>query len=87
MRRCRWGVGGFVVSVITGVQFIFGAPEQYFFNDAFRLKVVFLFADGRQRRSLLLARVPGPSRARARTTTLRAARRSSLPRRWSFSWA
>jgi hypothetical protein len=31
-----------VVSVITGVEFIFGAPEQYFFNDAFRLKVVLL---------------------------------------------
>jgi hypothetical protein len=38
----RWGVAGFVVLVITGVQFIFGAPEQYFYNDAFKLKVVFL---------------------------------------------
>jgi hypothetical protein len=41
-----WGIGGFVVSVITGVQFIFGAPEQYFFNDAFRLKVVLLVLAG-----------------------------------------
>lgn len=38
----RWGLAGFVVSIVTGVQFIFGAPEQYFYNDAFRLKVVFL---------------------------------------------
>jgi hypothetical protein len=38
----RWGIVGFAVSFITGIQFIFGAPEQYFYNDAFRLKVVFL---------------------------------------------
>jgi hypothetical protein len=42
----RWAVGAFAVSVVTGVQFIFGAPEQYFFNDAFRLKVVFLILMG-----------------------------------------
>jgi hypothetical protein len=42
----RWGIAGFIVSVITGIQFIFGAPEQYFYNDAFRLKVVFLVLMG-----------------------------------------
>lgn len=41
-----WGIGGFVVSVVTGVQFIFGASEQYFYNDAFKLKVVFLVLMG-----------------------------------------
>jgi hypothetical protein len=42
----RWGVAGFVVSAITGVMFISGASEQYFYNDAFRLKVVFLVLMG-----------------------------------------
>lgn len=41
-----WGIGAFVVSVITGIEFIAGAPEQYFYNDAFRLKVVFLLLMG-----------------------------------------
>ncbi len=41
-----WAIGAFGVSVITGIQFIFGAPEQYFYNDAFRLKVVFLLLMG-----------------------------------------
>jgi len=40
----RWGVIAFIVSAITGVMFISGASEQYFYNDAFRLKVVFLAA-------------------------------------------
>jgi hypothetical protein len=42
----RWALVAFVVSVFTGVQFIFGAPEQYIYNDAFRLKVVFLVLMG-----------------------------------------
>jgi hypothetical protein len=37
-----WGIGGFVVSVITGVMFISATPDQYFYNNAFLLKVVFL---------------------------------------------
>jgi hypothetical protein len=41
-----WGIAGFVVIVITGVQFMFGAPEQYIYNNAFRLKVVFLVLMG-----------------------------------------
>ena len=42
----RWGVVAFGVSAITGVMFISGASEQYFYNDAFRLKVVFLVLMG-----------------------------------------
>ena len=38
----RWGVVGFVASVVTGVMFISGTPEQYFYNDAFKLKAVLL---------------------------------------------
>ena len=37
-----WGVARFALTAITGVMFIWGASEQYFYNDAFRLKVVFL---------------------------------------------
>ena len=42
----RWGVIAFIVSAITGVMFISGASEQYFYNDAFRMKVVFLVLMG-----------------------------------------
>ena len=38
----RWGMAGFAASVVTGVMFISGAPDQYFYNDAFRLKLVLL---------------------------------------------
>ena len=75
-----WGIAGFVVSVITGVQFIFGAPEQYFYNDAFRLKVVFLVLMGATPPSSTGASSPAFARW-VRTTTRRAARRSSRPRR------
>ena len=42
----RWGVVGFGASVITGIMFISGAPDQYFYNEAFRLKAVFLVLMG-----------------------------------------
>jgi hypothetical protein len=38
----RWGLVGFAASLITGIMFISGAPDQYFYNNAFKLKVVFL---------------------------------------------
>jgi hypothetical protein len=41
-----WGLAGFFVSVVTGVIFISGAPDQYFYNDAFKFKVVFLILMG-----------------------------------------
>jgi hypothetical protein len=37
-----WGLAGFGASVVTGIMFISGTPDQYFCNDAFKLKVVFL---------------------------------------------
>jgi hypothetical protein len=60
-----WGIAGFVISIVTGVQFIFGAPEQYFYNDAFRLKVVFLLLMGANaalfyRREFATVRTLGP---------------------------
>jgi hypothetical protein len=39
-RLLRWGVAGFIVSALTGTMFIFGAPDQYFYNSAFHLKVI-----------------------------------------------
>lgn len=36
------GALGFVFSVATGVLFVFGSPDQYFYNAAFRWKLVFL---------------------------------------------
>ena len=36
------GLIGFVVSVCTGILFISGAPDQYFYNVAFHFKVLFL---------------------------------------------
>jgi hypothetical protein len=41
-RLLPWGLAGFGVSVVTGIMFISGAPGQYFYNDAFKLKVVLL---------------------------------------------
>lgn len=45
-RILRFGVAGFVVSAITGGMFISGMPDQYFYNSAFKLKVVGLFLMG-----------------------------------------
>lgn len=39
-RLIIWGVAGFCLNAASGVLFLFGAPEQYFFNAAFRMKVV-----------------------------------------------
>jgi hypothetical protein len=45
-RLLRFGIAGFGVIVITGLLFISGAPEQYFYNSAFHLKVIALTAMG-----------------------------------------
>jgi hypothetical protein len=41
-RLVPWGIGGYVVNILTGIVFFFGHPDQYFYNDAFRLKVLFM---------------------------------------------
>jgi hypothetical protein len=73
-----WGIAGFVVSILTGVQFIFGAPEQYFYNNAFRLKVVFLALMGLNAalfywRELALVEALGPHEDAPRSTKIVAA--------------
>lgn len=45
-RLLRFGIAGFGLSVITGALFISGAPEQYFYNSAFHLKVTALTSMG-----------------------------------------
>ena len=42
----RFGLAGFVLSACTGALFIAGAPDQYFFNAAFHLKVIGLVLMG-----------------------------------------
>jgi hypothetical protein len=40
------GVFGFVINALTGICFLAGTPEQYLYNPAFRLKVVFILLAG-----------------------------------------
>jgi hypothetical protein len=42
----RFGVLGFAISVLTGALFVFGQPDQYFYNDAFKVKLVALLLLG-----------------------------------------
>ncbi len=45
-RLIPWGIGGYVVNILTGIVFFFGHPDQYFYNDAFRLKALFMAVAG-----------------------------------------
>lgn len=45
-RLVPFGLIGFVISVCTGLLFISGAPDQYFYNSAFHLKAFFLVLMG-----------------------------------------
>jgi hypothetical protein len=45
-RLLRVGIVGFGMIVVTGLLFISGAPEQYFYNSAFHLKAIALTAMG-----------------------------------------
>jgi hypothetical protein len=45
-RLLRFGVAGFALMVITGLLFISGAPDQYFYNRSFHLKVIALTVMG-----------------------------------------
>src|SRR5688572_1012171 len=74
----RWGLAGFAASVVTGVMFISGAPDQYFYNDAFKLKVVLLALMGANaalfyRREFAAVRALGPHDDAARSAKIVAA--------------
>jgi hypothetical protein len=45
-RLVPWGVGGYGVNILTGIVFFFGHPDQYYYNDAFRLKALFMATAG-----------------------------------------
>jgi hypothetical protein len=41
-----WGVAGYVVNVVTGFMFVTAAPDQYVYNSAFHLKMLFMALAG-----------------------------------------
>jgi hypothetical protein len=41
-----WGVAGFIVSLLSGIVFLAGAPYQYIYNFAFQMKVIFILMAG-----------------------------------------
>ena len=45
-RLIPWGIGGFMVNLLTGVTFFSAYPEQYAYNSAFHFKVLFLSVAG-----------------------------------------
>jgi hypothetical protein len=45
-RLVPWGVLGFGVTVISGVPFLMTEPDQYIYNPAFHLKVLFMATAG-----------------------------------------
>ena len=45
-RLIPFGIGGYVVNILTGIVFFFGHPDQYFYNDAFRFKALFMALAG-----------------------------------------
>jgi hypothetical protein len=45
-RLIAWGLVGFALSVVTGLLFISGAPDQYFYNRAFYFKTICLAVMG-----------------------------------------
>lgn len=45
-RLIPFGLLGFALSIGTGTLFIFGTPDQYFYNAAFHFKVLFLASMG-----------------------------------------
>jgi hypothetical protein len=43
LHRCvSLGVAGFVLTALTGVCFLAGTPDQFFYNDAFGVKMLLL---------------------------------------------
>jgi hypothetical protein len=45
-RLIPWGVAGYIGNILLGIVFFSGHPEQYFYNDAFRLKLIFMAVAG-----------------------------------------
>jgi len=45
-RLIPWGIFGYILNVLTGIVFFTGHPDQYFYNNAFRLKALFMAVAG-----------------------------------------
>jgi hypothetical protein len=45
-RLIPWGIGGYILNILTGTVFFFGHPDQYFYNNAFRFKALFMAVAG-----------------------------------------
>jgi hypothetical protein len=45
-RLVPWGVAGYVGNILLGIVFFSGHPEQYYYNNAFRLKLLFMAVAG-----------------------------------------
>jgi hypothetical protein len=45
-RLVAWGIAGYILNVLTGTLFFFGHPDQYFYNDAGRLKALLMAIAG-----------------------------------------
>ena len=45
-RLVPWGVAGYFMNVATGILFFSGHPDQYFYNNAGRLKALFMVIAG-----------------------------------------
>ena len=45
-RLIPWGVAGYIGNILLGIVFFSGHPEQYYYNNAFRLKLLFMVVAG-----------------------------------------
>src|SRR5258708_787184 len=41
-RLVPWGVGGYVLNIITGLMFLATEPDQYIYNPSFHFKILFM---------------------------------------------
>jgi len=45
-RLVPWGVAAYIGNILLGIVFFSGHPEQYYYNNAFRLKLLFMAVAG-----------------------------------------
>jgi hypothetical protein len=45
-RLVPWGIAGYLINAATGIVFFSGHPDQYFYNNAFRFKALFMAIAG-----------------------------------------
>jgi hypothetical protein len=41
-----WGIAGYLLNLVTGFMFVTAAPDQYVYNSAFQLKMLFMILAG-----------------------------------------